>query len=381
MAMKVLLVEQLGRKDYEYAFSAAKNYSDAFEVTCFTSDDTPRDVDTTGFRVEYGFRGIYEGSKIHKGIRYVLSLAELKRFIKKERFDILHFQWYEIPYYEKFFYRSLKKLYKPAPKIVMTVHGIVTKEQNRTRHDGLQAMYREADAILVHSEEAVAYFKQNYTVDCPIHMITPAFRDERDYVPMDKAEARKLIGVPLDKTIVLSFGTVREDKSIDLLFKAFPEALKRNGNLFLLSAGTLNAKDKQYYHALADKCVATGSAKIDFAYVSKEMEHAYYSAADILVVPYSSISQSGVAYCGLLYNLPLIGSDIPRLDLMAKQGINAEIFPKGSVEGLTEKIVELSTDPEKLARYAEGSKAVRERDFSIRRRVQYTEEAYRNLFK
>lgn len=379
--MKVLLVEQLGRKDYEYAFSAAKNYSDEFKVTCFTSDDTPRDVDTTGFDVEYGFHGIYEGAKIQKGLKYLKSFRELKKFIKANRFDILHFQWYEIPYYEKFFYRSLKKLYSPAPKIVMTVHGIVPRTQNKFRHDGLQTMYKEADLILLHSDAAVKYFNECFKVDCPIHMITPAFRDESDYTPMDKSEARKLLGVPLDKTIVLSFGTVREDKSIDLLFKAFPEALKQNPNLYLLSAGTLNAKDKEYYHSLAQSCISTGCAKIDFEYVSKELEHAYYSAADVLVVPYSSISQSGVAYCGLLYNLPLIGSDIPRLDLMAKQGVNAEIFKKGSVEELTKKIVELSSDSQKMAQYAAGSKKVRESDFSIKRRVKLTEDAYKSLFK
>lgn len=204
-------------------------------------------------------------------------------------------------------------------------------------------------------------------------MIPPAFRDEADYQPIDKAEARRILGLPQDKTILLSFGTVRDDKTIDLLYKAFPAALKRNPNLFLLSGGTLNVTEKEYYKQIAEECRKTGSAKIDFAYIEKELEGGYYSAADILVVPYSYISQSGVAYYGLLYDLPMIASDIPRLDLMARGGVNAEIFPKGNVEELTNKIVELSLSPEKMKEYAAASHRILEAEFSIQKRGDITE--------
>ena len=379
--MKVLLVEQLGQKDYEYTYGAAKNYSDDFEVTCFTADTTPRDVDTTGFQVEYGFHDIYSGNKIQKGINYLKALRELKRFIRDNRFDIVHFQWYEIPFYEKFFYHSLKKLYKPAPKIVMTVHGIMPWSKGIMRHLGLQFMYSEADAILLHSDQAVDHFNNCFRTSCPKYMITSAFRDENDYQPLDKQEARRILGLPKDKTILLSFGTVRDDKTIDLLFEAFPRAYEQNPDLFLLSGGTLNVSDRERYLSLAEKCRETGSARIEFDYIAKELEPAYYSAADILVVPYSYISQSGVAYCGLLYNLPMIASDIPRLDLMAKKGVNADIFSKGNVNELVERIVSLSNDTEKRKQYSLGSEAIREEDFSIKKRVALTEQAYKELFQ
>lgn len=378
---KVLIVEQLGKKDFEYAYSAAKHYSDRYDVTVFTADETPRNVDTTGFNVEYGFHGIYSGSKINKGINYLKAFHELKQFIKKNKFDIVHFQWYELPIYEKFFYKSLKKLYKPAPKIVMTVHGIVPMEESKSRHIGLQFMYQEADVLLLHSDPALKYFNECFSVDRPKYVITPAFRDEADYTPIDKSEARRILGLPQDKTILLSFGTVRDDKTIDLLYKAFPAALKRNPNLFLLSGGTLNVTDKDYYKQIAEECRKTGSAKIDFAYIDKELEGVYYSAADILVVPYSYISQSGVAYYGLLYDLPMIASDIPRLDLMARGGVNAEIFHKGDVEELTNKIVELSQSPEKMKEYSAASHRILKAEFSIQKRVDITEKAYDDLFE
>ena len=86
---------------------------------------------------------------------------------------------------------------------------------------------------------------------------------------LKKKKARKILGIPEDKKVVLRFGTIREDKTIDVLYKAFPRALEKNPDLFLLSAGTLNVKEKNYYTELADACRKTGSAKIDFDYVSK----------------------------------------------------------------------------------------------------------------
>lgn len=376
--IKVLLVDQIGHKGYFYDYGAAKNYSDKYEVTCYESDNTPHDVDITGFNVVYGFRNVYTGNKISKGLKYVKSLLELRSFIRKNHFDIVTLQWYDLPIVDKWFVKSIKRL-KDAPKVVMTVHGIIPREKYPRYHDGLQKLYEEADTILIHSEQGLEHFNKCFDINCPKYVITSAFRDENDYTPMDKRKARQLLGVPNDKTVILSFGTIREDKSIDLLFKAFPKAYNINPELFLLFGGTLNVKDKEYYQSLAERCDQTGSSKIVFDYVDKDLEPAYYSAADILVVPYSYISQSGVAYCGLLYELPMIASDIPRLDLMAKSGINAEIFEKGSEEQLTQKIIELASNPTKLMEYKEGSKRIREEDFSIKKRVAVTEQAYEKL--
>lgn len=379
--IKVLLVDQIGHKTYEYDYAAAKHYSDDFDVTCYVSDNTPKDVDTSGFKVQYGFHNVYTGSKIAKGLKYLRSLYELRKYIKKEKFDIINLQWYEIPLVDKMFVRSIKRLYKPSIKVVMTVHGIIPKNDYPVLHDSLQQLYKEADTILLHSEPGLKYFNECFDTTCPKYMITSAFRDEDDYKPIDKKKARQLLNLPEDKTILLSFGTIREDKSIDLLYKAFPKALEKSKDLYLVSAGTLNVKDKDYYMNLADKCIDTGSATINFDYVSKEMEPIYYSCADILVLPYSYISQSGVAYCGLLFNLPMIASDIPRLDLMAKEKINAETFESGNVDDLVDKILLLSNDKNKLNKYAQGSEKIREEDFSIKRRVSLTQQAYYDLMK
>ena len=377
---KVLLVDQIGHKTYEYDYAAAKHYSEDYDVTCYVSDNTPKDVPIEGFKVAYGFHDVYSGSKIAKGLKYIKSLWQLRKYIKYNKIDIVNLQWYDLPPVDRMFIRSVKKL-NGGTKVVLTVHGVIPKEINARKHDGLQKVYLEADAILLHSEPALEHFNRCFQTNCKKYVITSAFRDEDDYAPVPKDEARKKLGLPLDKKIVLSFGTLRDDKTIDLLYEAFPKVLEQQPDLFLVSVGTLNVTDKERYIKLAEQCRATGAAKIDFDYVPKDLEPYYYSAADILVLPYSYISQSGVGYCSLLFKVPMVASDIPRLDLMAKKDINAEIFHSGDIDGLTKCIIDLSRDEKKLAKYSEGSQAIRESDFSIKRRVALTEIAYKELYE
>ena len=173
---------------------------------------------------------------------------------------------------------------------------------------------------------------------------------------------------------------MRNDKSIDLLLKAVTEMYQPNEKLYLVVAGTLNVTDKDYYKSLADKCTETGAALIAFDYVDKELEGYYYSAADILVLPYSFISQSGVAYCGLLYHLPMIASDIPRWAGMVQSGVNADMFKKGDEVDLERRILSLSGDEARMRAYRKGSENILNHDFSIKKRVELTEKAYGQLF-
>lgn len=380
MNKKVILVDQLGKKDFEYDYSAIKHYSNDYTVTCYMADDTPRNVQPPNTNVEYGFKNVYSGGKIHNGIMYLKALCELFLHINRNKYDIVHFQWYEIPIVDKLFVKAIKAFCKPTPKIVMTVHGVATKADYKYLSQGLQKLYQEADAILIHTKASLELFEENYDVKCPKYIITSAFRDAEDYKPIDKTEARRILGLPENKTIILSFGTVRDDKSIDLLLSIYPKIKKKNKNLYLIVAGTLNVSDKERYLELSQKCIDVGDARIKYEYIDKDLEGVYYSAADILVLPYSFISQSGVAYCGLLYHLPMIASDIPRLEDMAQKDVNADLFKKGDEEDLGKAILMLASDREKLNRYALGSQEVLEHDFSIQRRVDLTEQAYRELF-
>lgn len=375
--MKILIVEQLGKNNWEYIYSAVKYMTKNNDITCYMSDTTPKNTGKHDFKIIYGFNKAYEGSFVSKATHYLKALGEVKKYIKDNDIDIVHLEWFSLPWYEWIWIRRLRK----HAKIVITVNDVVPFEIRPFEMQCLGKIYKAADAILLHTQESLDLFNRTFKADCYKLVITAAFRDKSDYSKINKDEARRKLGIPMDKTVVLYFGTIRHSKGLDLLIKAFPEAVKRNPRLFLLGAGAFHAVDEELYNGLARDYLNPGIAKIDYEHIPDEMMRYYFSAADILCVPYREIYQSGIAQFGLIYDLPMVGSDLKRMADMVQHGVNGEIFKSEDTAGLTDAIVRLSTNPVLMDKYAVGSKVIGEQGFSVEERARRTLNAYEKVLR
>ncbi|MBR4059728.1 MAG: glycosyltransferase family 4 protein [Lachnospiraceae bacterium] len=373
--MKILFVEQLGKNNWEYIYSAAKYMAEENDVTCYMSDTTPRNTGEYKFKIVYGFNKAYEGSFVNKALNYLKALFELGKFIRQNDFDIVHFEWFSLPWIEWLYLRYLKKY----TKIVITVNDVIPFETRPLEMKCLGLIYQAADAILLHTRENLELFNSIFETKCHKTVITAAFRDKDDYSKMEKTEARKILNIPEDKIVILYFGTIRHSKGLDLLIKAFPEALKENKNLFLLGAGAFHAVDSDYYNNLVKEYLDDSHSKMDFKHIPDEMMRVYFSASDILCVPYREIYQSGIAQFGLIYDMPIIGSDLERMADMVQQGVNGETFKNENIEDLKNAIVRLSSDNEKMKKYAEKSREISIRNFSVEERAVRTLKAYETI--
>ena len=373
--MKILFVEQLGKNNWEYVYSAAKYMAIEHDVTCFMSDTTPRNTGKYNFKIIYGFNQVYEGSYINKATHYLKALREIKSYIKENKFDIVHFEWFLLPWYEWLWIRGLKKY----AKIVITVHDVIPFEARPLEMQCLEKIYQAADAILLHTNECLDLFNKMYNTNCYKSVITTAFRDKADYTKIDKEKARTKMGIPNDKIVVLYFGTIRQSKGLDLLIKAMPKAVERNKKLYLLGAGALHAVNQHMYEELVKDYLNPSIARLDFGYVPDEMMIYYFSAADILCLPYREIYQSGIAQFGLIYELPIVGSNLIRMSDMVQQGVNAETFKREDFDGLVDALVRLSTNQDLMEKYALGSKMIGESDFSVEERARRSLQAYSHV--
>lgn len=373
--MKVLIVEQLGKNNWEYVYSAAKYMAIDNDITCYMSDTTPDIKEKHDFKIVYGFHGAYAGNVINKVFNYIKSLVQLKKYIKDNKFDIVHFEWFSLPWVEWLYIRQLKHL----SKIVITVNDVIPFNKRPLEMRCLQWIYSAADSILLHTEDTLNLFNTIFKTSCAKYVITPAFRDKANYKKIDKLQARRHLGIPDDKDVVLYFGTVRQSKGLDLLIKAFPKALQVNPNLFLLGAGAFHAVNEEYYIKLVNDNLNDDCGKFNFMHVSDDELQYYFSAADILCVPYREIYQSGIAQFGLIFELPIIGSNLKRMSDMIKAGVNGEVFECENIEDLATKLSMLSLDKEKILMYCEGSKNISLKNFSVAERAKRTLEAYSAL--
>lgn len=372
MYMKILLVEQLGKTNRDYIYSSAKYMCENNDVTCYMSDNTPKDDKKYPFKIVYGFKGAYEGNAVNKAVNYVKALFELKKYIKKNHFDIIHFEWFSLPWIEWIYIRYIKKY----SKIVITVNDVIPFEKRPLEMQSLEKIYQKADCILVHTNDCLKLFNKTFHAECFKSVITPAFRDKSEYPKIDKDLARKKLDIPSDKTVILFFGTIRHSKGLDILIKAFHKAYQQNSDLYLLCAGAFHSVDKDYYKEIVKENLSSENSRVDFGYIDEEMIKYYFCAADILCVPYREIFQSGIAQFGLIYDLPMISSDIRGLSDMIINNKNGLIFKNESIEDLENKIVQLSTDPIMMENFKMESKRLGETKFSVKNRAEKTLEAY-----
>ncbi len=144
---------------------------------------------------------------------------------------------------------------------------------------------------------------------------------------MDKVSARKELGLPTDKTILLFFGFIRDYKGLDLLMKAYAEAIgnesgvKDKEDLLLVVAGEFYNNGEQYMQ-LEKTLGLEGKIAWHTNFIPDERVRMYFSAADLIVQPYKSATQSGVTQIAYHFEKPMLVTNVGGL---------AEIVPDGRV--------------------------------------------------
>ncbi len=133
-------------------------------------------------------------------------------------------------------------------------------------------------------------------------------------VPPQKA--RELLGLPDDKKIILFFGFIRDYKGLDMLIRAIAHL---SGDFLLVIAGEVYG-DFAKYQALIDETKTRNKIKLFVHYIDDHEVCAFFSAADVCVLPYKSATQSGIVQIAYNFDLPVIVTDVGGLAEMVEDG-------------------------------------------------------------
>lgn len=375
--MKVLYVDQFGKTAGRDSITQCKyiQNNEGIDITVYLSDNTEIPEDTKNLKIVTGFHGAYEGSAINKVKNYLKSLSRLKRYIKKEGFDIVHLQWFSLPWIEWLYVRSLKKY----SNIVITVHDVIPFNRRPLEMNFLNIIYNSADQLLLHTESSRRTFHENYKAKTPIDVITQGFCLKSDYIKKDAKTAKAYFGISEDAVVFLFYGTIRASKGLKYLIQAIGNACKKNKHIVLLVGGAFQKQKPEDYQKLLKTFLNETNYFVQFRFISMEEEQWYFSAADVLCLPYLEITQSGVAQVGLMYELPIIASDIGEMGKVARRGVNGELVQPKDIIELEQAILKLADDPGLREKYSKGSKMLAEKEFSVEIKGQKVANAYRKL--
>lgn len=134
-----------------------------------------------------------------------------------------------------------------------------------------------------------------------------------------REEALELLSLDPGYRYLLFFGFIRAYKGLDLLLEAFADGRLRKRNLKLIVAGEFYESDN-VYRAIMEKHGITGDVIMYNRFIGEEEVAPLFNAADLVVQPYRSATQSGVTQIAYHFEKPMIVTNVGGL---------AEIVPHG----------------------------------------------------
>ena len=133
------------------------------------------------------------------------------------------------------------------------------------------------------------------------------------------------MNLPQDKTILLFFGFIRDYKGLDLLMRAYAKTITNHQspitNLLLVVAGEFYNNGAQYSE-LEKELHLEGTIEWRTDFIPDDKVRYYFSAADLIVQPYKTATQSGVTQIAYHFERPMLVTNVGGL---------AEIVPNGKV--------------------------------------------------
>lgn len=221
--------------------------------------------------------------------------------IKKDDPDLLIIPWWVSFWTPQFW--SITTLVRrfTLAKVLFICHNVVQHESKLCDRLCTKLVLKNGDYFIVHSDEDLNNLKEIFpeaNVKKTFHPTYEVFNSCR----LGKSEAQRQLGI-LGKTM-LFFGFVRPYKGLKFLLDAMPIILEKF-DLSLLVVGEF-WHDKADYLEQIDRLGIKDKVIIVDRYVPNEEVSVYFCAADVVVLPYVTATQSGIVQIAYGFNKPVI---------------------------------------------------------------------------
>ena len=294
-----------------------------------------------------------------------------------QRPDIFHVQWLVEPHAD---YLLLKILRWGGLRIVYTVHDLLPHDHPTAENQRIyRKIYTLADRLIVHSARDQTQLIENFGIVRDKISVIPHGGYDLFAPPSrpSQQQARQSLRLPADKTILLFFGLIKPYKGLEYLVEAFqilrsqlqqqakqqtdvPQLSPAPGLLpHLLIVGKLSIEDldeRQKYQDLLKQLEPDPDITCVNAYIPVEDIGTYFSATDIVVLPYVKTYTSGILLAAYAAGKPVIVTDTGALGEAVEEGKSGLIVPPCNAPALAAAIRTLIHDPAQTVAMGEHAK-------------------------
>ncbi|PJA99094.1 MAG: glycosyl transferase family 1 [Ignavibacteriales bacterium CG_4_9_14_3_um_filter_30_11] len=259
---------------------------------------------------------------------------EVGKRIKLDKPDLLIIQFW-LPFFAPCL-KSISKIVKKNShtKILTICHNIIPHEKRPGDIFLTKLFFKYVDKFILLSEtvkDELLKIKKNAKYKIIHHPVYNKFGDE-----IEKDKAKEYLKIDTEK-LLLFFGFIRDYKGLDVLLEAI-SLIDKKENIKLLVAGEYYSNETKYKKLISELDIDNSLIlKTDFIPAS-EVKY-YFSAADVVILPYKTASQSGIAQIAMNFNKSVIASNVGGLSEIIIDNQTGLLVEKENPEILAEAIL------------------------------------------
>ena len=244
---------------------------------------------------------------IHTLINSVNPLSWFKTasFIKKQKPDFIIFRFW-IPFMGPALGTIARLVKKQNIKVLAITDNVIPHEKRIGDKQLASYFIKGCDGFVTMSKAVMSDLEKFTNKTHKKYLLHPLYTAFGEKVP--RQEARLKLNLKPEDQVILFFGLIRKYKGLDLLIEAF-SLLKTNPNNKLLIAGEFY-EDKQPYLDLISKYHIEEQVILLDRFIPNDDVKLYFSAANIVALPYRSATQSGVTQVSFHFEVPTLVTNV-----------------------------------------------------------------------
>jgi len=283
---------------------------------------------------------------VYNGMDYNSPRSWLRayKFLKIHRPDVIIILWWSSSVaHMQMFLKWVNRMGVKA-KIILEMHEVVDPLEERILPIKLYS--RIAGRLLIRGLDAYATqssIDRDKVIDVyhiganKVHVVPVGLYE--DYAkPIDQLQAKLELGIEKE-FVILYFGLIRHYKGVPHLIEAFnglPSSIALRSRLLIVGEVW---EEGEMLQKMVDNSPYKDHISLVQQYVPDSMIPRYFSASDVIVLPYLRASGSGVAHIALLYGKPIILSDVSALRESLGNYQGARFVEPGDVASIRENIL------------------------------------------
>lgn len=262
------------------------------------------------------------------------NIIRTARYIRHQRPDMVLIQWWH-PYFAPCYF--LLERFIGKQNLVFVCHNVFPHERFPMDKLLTRLALKHGKHYIVHAKEEGKELEK--IKERPDYTVTPhptynAFRFEG----LSKEQARDRLDIEYDKKVLLFFGYVREYKGLKYLLQALPRIVRNlDGQVQLWVVGEFGADREEYTELINGLGIADYVNVVDSYTPDREVEQ-YFAAADLVVLPYVSATQSGIVQIAYGFIKPVIVTNVGGLPDVVEDGKTGYVVEPEKPEEIAEAV-------------------------------------------